>query len=154
MTYKRFAWVGSPLPVAALVKNDLSAPGVTKGCDAPAPPTKLSTARFLKYGDAEPSASMLARMVLKPMPPAKPCRLIEEKSAAIFRPSIALGCITMPMERDVEVAGCKFGLLPSSPLNGSPVKFGPKTPWITPAPTCRVSVGPYSAYRLGALKDF
>src|ERR1700682_1489641 len=120
MTYRRFAWVGSPLPVAAVVRNVFNAPGLAKGCDAPAPPAKLSTARLLKYGDAEPSALMLARMVLKPIPPANPCRLIEEKSAAIFRPSMAFGCITMPMERDVEVAGCKRGLLPSSPLNGSP----------------------------------
>ena len=60
------------MPVAALVKNDFNAPGLTKGWDAPAPPAKLSMARLLKYGDAEPSASMLARMVLKPMPPAKP----------------------------------------------------------------------------------
>src|ERR1700676_3584493 len=120
MTYRRFAWVGSPLPVAALVKNDFNAPGLTKGCDAPAPPAKLSTARLLKYGDAEPSALMLARMVLKPMPPANPCRLIEEKSAATFSPSMALGCITMPMERDVEGAACNFGLLPSSPFNANP----------------------------------
>src|ERR1700731_1928438 len=120
MTYRRFAWVGSPLPVTALVKNDFNAPGLTKGCDAPAPPAKLSIARLLKYGDAQPSALVLARMVFKPMPPANPLRLMVGKSGAIFRPSMALGCITMPMERDVEVAACNFGLLPSSPLNGNP----------------------------------
>ncbi len=60
------------MPVTALVKNAFKAPGLTKGCDAPAPPTKLSTARLLKYGEAAPSELMLARMVLKPMPPAKP----------------------------------------------------------------------------------
>src|SRR5256885_2153020 len=73
-------------PGAVFVRTLSRSPGLTNGWLAPAAPTKPSTARLLKNGEAAPSVLMLERMLLKPMPPANPYRLIEEKSAVTDKP--------------------------------------------------------------------
>src|SRR5579863_9707635 len=72
-TTKRLAaLVGSPLPVAGLVRYASSAPGAANGLLEPESPGKLPIARLAKYGEAEPSVLRLERMLLKPMPAWKP----------------------------------------------------------------------------------
>src|SRR2546425_11280325 len=114
-------------------------------------PGKLPLAMFPAKGDAEPKSLTLCRMLVKPTPPGKPFWLTSEYSADSDSPGTDSGLNAMLSDFVSALLGWRLGLFPSSPCR--PGFARPNTVWITPLPTSRVSVGPYSAKSVGAVND-